>query len=234
MGANENKIERRLMLLYCSFTCIYLPLILLLVKISDNLYNVGKYKFLPMLLILMFAEVIKLVFPALQAEEVSTILKLEQRATSRTKRSWTRHLREAFRFSLIASALSVVYYVMIVLFGAPVLTDHEETTMLVVTLLTLTFVPTSLHLGVDNALDVLVGAYTQKGNVLADALRTNIQTTILGTWLGATVIPLDWDRPWQAWPIPCVLGALLGYLIGHIVTIIRTVLVPKLHRKVHR
>ncbi|RLU22320.1 hypothetical protein DMN91_004598 [Ooceraea biroi] len=123
---------------------------------------------------------------------------------------------------------------MIVLFGAPVLTDHEETTMLVITLLTLTFVPTSLHLGVDSALDILVGAYAQKGNILADALRINIQTTILGTWLGATVIPLDWDRPWQAWPIPCVIGALLGYLIGHFVTLIRTLLMPKLHRKVHR
>ncbi|EZA47446.1 Alcohol dehydrogenase class-3 [Ooceraea biroi] len=179
----------------------------------------------------MFAEVIKLLFPVLQAE-VPTIIKLEQRTSSRTKRSWTRHLREAFKFSLIASALSIIYYVMIVLFGAPVLTDHEETTMLVITLLTLTFVPTSLHLGVDSALDILVGAYAQKGNILADALRINIQTTILGTWLGATVIPLDWDRPWQAWPIPCVIGALLGYLIGHFVTLIRTLLMPKLHRKV--
>ncbi|XP_077268373.1 phosphatidylinositol glycan anchor biosynthesis class F [Temnothorax americanus] len=228
-----NKTEQRLLLSYCSFTCIYLPVILTLVKFNDNLYNVGKYKFLPVLMILTFAEVIKLLFPMLQAE-APTIIKIEQRASLKTKRSWAKNLREVFKFLLAALVLSIVYYVMIVLFGAPVLTDREETTMLVVTLITLTFVSTSLHLGVDNALDVLTGTYSQKGNILADALKLNIQATILGTWLGATVIPLDWDRPWQAWPIPCVIGALLGYLIAHFITLIKTLPAPKLRRKVHR
>lgn len=231
MGVSS-KTDQRLLLSYCSFTCIYLPGILTLVKFNDNLYNVGKYKFLPVLMILTFAEVIKLLFPMLQAE-APTIIKIE-RASSKTKRSWTKCLREVFKFSLTALVLSIVYYVMIVLFGAPVLTDHEETTMLVVTLITLTFVSTSLHLGVDNALEILTGTYSQKGNILADALKLNIQATILGTWLGATVIPLDWDRPWQAWPIPCVIGALLGYLIAHFITLIKTLPAPKLHRKVHR
>ena len=31
-----------------------------------------------------------------------------------------------------------------------------------------------------------------------------------GTWFGAFPIPLDWDRPWQAWPITCVIGAVIG------------------------
>ncbi|XP_011861625.1 PREDICTED: phosphatidylinositol-glycan biosynthesis class F protein [Vollenhovia emeryi] len=232
MGAGS-KAEQRLLLSYCSFTCIYLPGILTLVKLNDNLHNVGKYKFLPVLMILTFAEVMKLLFPMLQAE-APTIIRHEQRASPKTKRTWAKSLREAFKFSLTALALSLVYYVMIVLFGAPVLTDHEETTMLVVTLVTLTFVSTSLHLGVDNALDILTGTYSQRGNALADALRLNIQATILGTWLGATVIPLDWDRPWQAWPIPCVIGALLGYLIAHFVTLVRMLPAPKLRRKAHR
>ncbi|XP_014468986.1 PREDICTED: phosphatidylinositol-glycan biosynthesis class F protein [Dinoponera quadriceps] len=227
------KTEQRLLLSYCSFTCIYFPGILILAKFNDNLYNVGKYKFLPVLLILVFAEVIKLLFPMVQTE-APTIVRIEQRASPKAKKSWSRSLRELFKFSLAAFALSVVYYIAIILFGAPVLTDHEETTMLVITLLTLTLVPTSLHLGVDNALDVLMGAYSQKGNILVDALRINIQATILGTWLGATVIPLDWDRPWQVWPVPCVIGALLGYLVAHFITLIRTLPALKLHRKVHR
>ena len=32
----------------------------------------------------------------------------------------------------------------------------------------------------------------------------------LGAWCGAMVIPLDWDRPWQKWPVPCVAGAVAG------------------------
>lgn len=206
-------------------------------KFNDNLYKVGKYKFLPVLLILVFAELIKLLFPALYENlltETPAIVRIEQRIPPKAKKSWTKSMKELFKFSLVTFALSMVYYTVVVLFGAPILTDHEETTMLVMTLLTLTFVPTSLHLGVDNALDVLIGAYSQKSGILVDALRTNIQATILGTWLGATVIPLDWDRPWQVWPIPCVIGALLGYLIAHFITLVRTLPAPKLRRKVHR
>ncbi|EDV22220.1 uncharacterized protein TRIADDRAFT_59237 [Trichoplax adhaerens] len=37
---------------------------------------------------------------------------------------------------------------------------------------------------------------------------------ILGAWLGAFTIPLDWDRPWQVWPIPCSIGTMMGYGAG--------------------
>jgi len=37
---------------------------------------------------------------------------------------------------------------------------------------------------------------------------------MVGAWVGAWTIPLDWDRPWQIWPIPCALGAVGGYGIG--------------------
>ena len=37
---------------------------------------------------------------------------------------------------------------------------------------------------------------------------------VVGAWLGAVPIPLDWDRPWQAWPITIVTGAYLGYVLG--------------------
>lgn len=32
-----------------------------------------------------------------------------------------------------------------------------------------------------------------------------------GAWLGAIPIPLDWDRPWQAWPVTLVYGSLAGF-----------------------
>lgn len=37
---------------------------------------------------------------------------------------------------------------------------------------------------------------------------------IKGAWLGALVIPLDWDRWWQEWPVSCCIGALFGTLYG--------------------
>jgi len=38
--------------------------------------------------------------------------------------------------------------------------------------------------------------------------------TILGAWCGAYPLALDWDRPWQAWPLPPAIGAILGYILG--------------------
>ena len=38
--------------------------------------------------------------------------------------------------------------------------------------------------------------------------------SLLGSWVGALALPLDWGRWWIVWPIPCVYGAILGYGIG--------------------
>ena len=38
--------------------------------------------------------------------------------------------------------------------------------------------------------------------------------SIAGSWLGAWVVPLDWNASWQRWPIPCFLGAVAGNLAG--------------------
>lgn len=38
---------------------------------------------------------------------------------------------------------------------------------------------------------------------------------VIGGWLSCVVIPLDWDRDWQAWPIPVVVGSYLGAFVGY-------------------
>eukprot|EP00731_Ephydatia_muelleri_P037815 Em0571g3a len=42
-------------------------------------------------------------------------------------------------------------------------------------------------------------------------------TTLLGAWCGAFPILLDWNRPWQVWPIPSCIGALVGNAVGSMV-----------------
>ena len=41
--------------------------------------------------------------------------------------------------------------------------------------------------------------------------------TLGGVWLSCAAIPLDWDRPWQKWPIPAVFGAFFGYAAGVVI-----------------
>lgn len=37
---------------------------------------------------------------------------------------------------------------------------------------------------------------------------------VVGAWLGAVPIPLDWDRAWQAWPVTIVTGGYIGWGVG--------------------
>ncbi|XP_042981254.1 uncharacterized protein C1450.15-like isoform X5 [Carya illinoinensis] len=41
---------------------------------------------------------------------------------------------------------------------------------------------------------------------------------IIGAWLGAWPMPLDWERPWQEWPICVSYGAMAGYLVAIVVS----------------
>ena len=45
----------------------------------------------------------------------------------------------------------------------------------------------------------------------------------LGAWVSSAAFPLDWDRPWQQFPVPVVVGAALGHCVGTTFS-----LVPKL------
>ncbi|KAL4632994.1 hypothetical protein ACB092_04G089700 [Castanea dentata] len=37
---------------------------------------------------------------------------------------------------------------------------------------------------------------------------------VIGAWFGAWPMPLDWERPWQEWPICVSYGAMAGYLVA--------------------
>ncbi|OJD20259.1 hypothetical protein ACJ73_08409 [Blastomyces percursus] len=56
--------------------------------------------------------------------------------------------------------------------------------------------------GISRAIDAVWGATVGVG---------------LGAWFGAVPIPLDWDRPWQTYPITIITGTYIGYVLGYIV-----------------
>lgn len=37
---------------------------------------------------------------------------------------------------------------------------------------------------------------------------------MVGGWLGAIPIALDWDRDWQAWPVTVLVGCYGGWVAG--------------------
>ncbi|KAF9162989.1 hypothetical protein DFQ26_003050 [Actinomortierella ambigua] len=123
----------------------------------------------------------------------------------------------------ILLAGTAICHVFAVLFGAGLGFKAPETLMLSLYLSLLSFYPASFVLGydLDRWLQVFIHnsptTYTEAG------LYCQGWMTILGAWLGSIVIPLDWDRPWQEWPVSCVLGAFGFYIIGTVVGVVVTV-----------
>lgn len=56
-----------------------------------------------------------------------------------------------------------------------------------------------------------------------------ISTIIFGLWCGSIVVPLDWGKPWQFWPIPHLISIQLALCIVSPVILILSLLVPVTH-----
>ncbi|KFY64418.1 hypothetical protein V497_01704 [Pseudogymnoascus sp. VKM F-4516 (FW-969)] len=113
--------------------------------------------------------------------------------------------------ALVLTILSTVpVFIATILLGAPLTTHLPHTTLLTLHIAFLALFPlfyarplSSRHwleiISLTAPLDEVFGAAAG---------------TLAGAWIGAIPIPLDWDRPWQAWPITVAVGAYVGWGIG--------------------
>ncbi|KAF9123039.1 hypothetical protein BGX30_001654 [Mortierella sp. GBA39] len=129
-------------------------------------------------------------------------------------------------FSVLNTSIAIgafgtlICHVFAVLFGAGIFNQAKETSQLAVYLSLLTFYPASFVLGTDLKSWLRIFVHNSPGTYTEAAFYCQGMMAIFGAWLGSIVIPLDWDRPWQAWPVPCVLGAFMFYCIGTVVGLV--------------
>ncbi|KAI0772926.1 GPI biosynthesis protein family Pig-F-domain-containing protein [Trametes elegans] len=168
---------------------------------------------------------------------------LEMRSDSRQKDGATSHSAEVTKQKLerrdfgnqrvvafckaaaLTAAASVVFHVVTVLFGAP-LTRHVLRTYLSSLLLAiLTVLPPAHTLGlpslgsdspslVSRLTWIRLFAELSPRTPFERALVYPAVGAVLGCWAGAIPIGLDWERPWQAWPLTPAFGAVGGYIAG--------------------
>ncbi|EAS34847.3 glycosylphosphatidylinositol anchor biosynthesis protein 11 [Coccidioides immitis RS] len=100
--------------------------------------------------------------------------------------------------------------ILLVLFGAPVTTHITHTLLCAVHMSVLSGTSLVYVHGTDSAVWREIWAASRP----VDSVWGAAVGTGLGAWLGAVPIPLDWDRPWQAYPITIATGAYLGYALG--------------------
>lgn len=120
--------------------------------------------------------------------------------------------------TIVFVVLSIsLFHISAILLGAPVLESFRSTLFFSILMTILTFTPSILLDG--SMLPVLLKIFSEGRYKMTPEVDMHepVIGTIIGAWCGAFVIPLDWDRPWQEWPIPCSVGAVLGCSIGHLI-----------------
>ncbi|KAL4932969.1 PIG-F family protein [Aspergillus undulatus] len=102
---------------------------------------------------------------------------------------------------------------LLVLFGAPATTHHALTFLAATHMALLSSFPLIYVHGVDGPVWKEIWGAARP----ADAVWGGALGACFGSWVGAVPIPLDWDRPWQAYPITILTGAYIGFCAGMLI-----------------
>ncbi|KAG2179132.1 hypothetical protein INT43_001982 [Umbelopsis isabellina] len=115
--------------------------------------------------------------------------------------------------------VSAIIHIVAVLLGAPFLDKLWSTACFSVLVATVVCLPVTNQLGIADS-EIYTRVFMKHRPITNSEMAAYIQavSVLVGAWLGAVVIPLDWERPWQQWPISCVLGAIVGQAIGSVST----------------
>jgi len=123
-----------------------------------------------------------------------------------------------YLFKCLISMLVVTcgLHVFIVLFGAPLTVEVAETFYLAALSASLSLWPCIFLYGLqwDHWVTAICVFDGSPFTGVEGCVSLGGKGALIGLWLGAIPIPLDWDRPWQRWPITCVVGTLIGHFIG--------------------
>ncbi|PKI40795.1 hypothetical protein CRG98_038806 [Punica granatum] len=105
--------------------------------------------------------------------------------------------------------------------GAPVGTQYLQKTIHWSCMMSaFTFVPAGSVFGSSWSDWQRIFAYTKPVRSIDYMICLPAHGAIIGAWFGAWPMPLDWERPWQDWPICVTYGAILGYVLGMVASIV--------------
>jgi len=146
---------------------------------------------------------------------LTTFVWMRAPTTASSKKSRIRfgHL---FKCLVSMGLLACCLHVFIVLFGAALTVEVSETFHLATLSACLALWPCIFHYGLqwDHWITSIFVFEGSPFTGIEGSLSLGAKGALIGLWLGAIPIPLDWDRPWQQWPTTCVVGTLLGHVAG--------------------
>lgn len=137
------------------------------------------------------------------------------------------HIKNCCKLAALLAIFVAVYFIVCIILGAPYHTKYEGTLALSLILTSLTILPIGLFLGPSKTIQYLFydtfELYSSFDIWQLELLQYNAFGTLVGAWAGSIVAPLDWDRPWQVYPIPNFVGAVLGFTFANIHTFLSSI-----------
>jgi len=153
-------------------------------------------------------------------------------AERRIERALYEHLKfQAFKDAWIATVLSsLAAHVVLVLFGAPITSYIVKTYLLALLISIMTVYCPAFAIGVPSltsSMSAIQKNHTwvklfvefSTENVVEKTLVYQAFGTLVGSWVGVIPIALDWDRPWQAWPLTPAFCAIGGYIVASLMAL---------------
>ncbi|WWC65282.1 uncharacterized protein I303_107899 [Kwoniella dejecticola CBS 10117] len=128
-----------------------------------------------------------------------------------------------YECALSTAGGSFLLYTLILILGAPLDSHHAHSALLAVHISTLTVWPVVHALGVPSIYESGTFARFRMTRLFCEfrpetplerALVYPVAGTLLGAWCGVIPIPLDWDRPWQGYPLTPAVSSILGFILG--------------------
>lgn len=124
--------------------------------------------------------------------------------------------------SLVMSGVfAVPLFAILVLFGAPLASHLYETFILAIHLSVLFFNPLLILFKFDiNTFNNIFKVERIYRLIFRNLVLASSLLIPVGTWIGVIPIPLDWDRPWQQWPITLLCGGYIGSVVGGLLSLV--------------
>jgi phosphatidylinositol glycan class F len=214
-----NKIDR-IKIFYAVSSLIVTVVIMKFLNISD----LGKFWSSKIVLYMTFCEVAKLIILKVYFGLTSDSL---PKKSKKNANSIKNKLLDCIKFSSLMVFALVLFAAISIIMGAP-LSNFEETFTLSALITILCFLPSSLFIVVSGNLSFVsvLLSETENTNSLSNSylnlLKRNALIVILMCWASSVLGPLDWDKNWQIYPIPQVLGALFGNFVSNTFTLSET------------
>ncbi|XP_028760698.1 phosphatidylinositol-glycan biosynthesis class F protein [Neltuma alba] len=138
----------------------------------------------------------------------------------RRNRKRCTYLRAVGRGLLALPAGAAINFLGAVALGAPVTIQYlPKTVNWSLMMSVFTTVPASCVLGSSWADWRRIFAQTKPNGSIEYLICLPAHGAVIGGWFGAWPMPLDWERPWQEWPICVSYGAITGYLVAMVASL---------------